>query len=139
VLSFSLDDYKTELKSVLGSKSAAYIESFEELVANCKESVLYLRNDFWTARPCYSKSDYPALEEAGFILFKTGMAKISQSGKYYSFDNCTITTKPFYVCNKKENAEAGTELWLISVSGKSLLLSIPKTVTKEFLEKAWCE
>jgi hypothetical protein len=139
ILSFSLEDYKTELRSVLASKSEAYLQSFEELVANCKESVLYLRNDFWSARSCYSRSDYPALEEAGFILFKTGMARISQGGKYYSFDNCQVTTRPFYVCNKKENALAGTELWLISSSTRSLLLSIPKTVTKEFLEKAWCE
>lgn len=137
-LTFSLEDYKTQIRAQLGEKSKNYLDSFDTLVAGAKGSVLYLRNGFWSARYCYSRSDYPALEQAGYVLFKTGMARLAQQGKYFVFDDCVTAEKNFQVCKASDAANGGTELWLRSKKDGALLLSIPLTVTKEFLETAWC-
>ena len=138
-LTVGLEDYKAEIKVQLGSKADAYLQNFDTLVLNCTGKILFLRNGFWSATASYSRSDYPALEAAGFSLFKKDKAKLKQKEIYFSYALCETSEQNFYVCNKKEMAVAGVELRIQVKADKATLLSIPKSVTAEFVNKEWCK
>ncbi len=138
-VTISLTDYKQELQLQLGEKSKSYLSHLDTLIAGSKGKKLYLRAGFWQASSSYEKIDFPLLEQTLLVLFVSEKARLTQKGINYKLADVETKEKDFYVCDKKKNGKAGVMVYVIAIKKKSVLLTVPKNVTKEFLEKDWCE